>query len=59
MIALAFVPDRWLVAAISGGAIYVSREIAQREIYGRWDWPGLLAPVAAVACAYFLIKVLT
>lgn len=46
--------DHLLVAAaislvlqepLAGALFYAGREVRDREKLGRWDWPGLLAPV--------------
>jgi len=40
-------PDGLGVGTASGIAFYVGREVRDRQKLGRWDWPGLVAPVVA------------
>lgn len=35
--------------AMAGAFFYIGREVRDREKLGTWDWPGLIAPVAAMA----------
>lgn len=44
-----FVPTAW---ALAGAVFYLGREIRDREKLGKWDWPGLLAPVTACALVW-------
>lgn len=39
-----------------GAMFYVSREIAQWEDKGTFDWPGLLAPLMVCLLVYFLYE---
>ncbi|HEY7749329.1 MAG TPA: hypothetical protein VH933_11705 [Aestuariivirgaceae bacterium] len=45
-----------LAGALAGSFFYVGREFTQWEELKRWDWPGLLAPVAAVSIAYLVAR---
>lgn len=47
-----FVPTAW---ALAGAVFYLGREIRDREKLGVWDWPGLLAPLAACALLWILV----
>lgn len=44
-----FIPHAW---ALAGAVFYLGREIRDREKLGKWDWPGLLAPVTACALVW-------
>lgn len=45
----------FLALLIGGCLYYVSRETAQQELLGYWDWPGLLAPTVAVVIFTFFL----
>lgn len=47
-----FVPHAW---ALAGAVFYAGREIRDREKLGVWDWPGLLAPLAACVLLWMLV----
>ncbi len=39
----------------AGIAFYAGREIRDRQKLGRWDWPGLIAPVLACLIVWALV----
>lgn len=48
LIAVAVWPFLGLRAGLAAGAsFYIGREIRDFEKLGSWDWPGLIAPLAA------------
>lgn len=42
--------------AMAGAFFYIGREVRDREKLGAWDWPGLIAPVAAMALVLIVGK---
>lgn len=52
-------PFLGLNAGLAAGAFfYIGREVRDREKLGSWDWPGLIAPVAACLIVFAVSKAL-
>jgi hypothetical protein len=50
-------PNQWIEGCVMGIIIYLSREYAQYEFNGFFDWKGLLFPIISnLIILYFILK---